>query len=57
MDYNLDALNEMKSFMKSHNGDEKFDMSKQLTSSMSIQQQAPDQYENKLHNINGGASE
>lgn len=57
MDYNLEASNEMKSFMKSHNGDEKFDMSKQLTSSMSIQQQAPDQYENKLHSINGGANE
>lgn len=57
MDYNLDASNEMKSFMKSQNGDEKFDMSKQLTSAMSIQQQAPDNYENKLHNINGGASE
>lgn len=57
MDYNLDATNTMHSMIKTTNGDEKLDMKPQLKSSMSIAQKAPDQFENKLHNINGQGSE
>lgn len=49
----LTAENEVKSMMQSDYGDEKLDKSKELNESMSIKEQSPDEYENKLHSIGG----
>lgn len=57
MALNLNQPNEMKSFIPSSNGDEKFNMNRQLNSNMSIQPKAPDSFENKIHSVNGGSSE
>nr|DAG12545.1 MAG TPA: hypothetical protein [Caudoviricetes sp.] len=46
--------NERPSLMQSNYSDNKLDKSKELNERMSITQQAPDEYENKLHSIQGG---
>ena len=49
----LERNHEVPSFTTGAGSDEKFDMSKQINSSMSIQPQGRDELENKLHNIKG----
>lgn len=45
--------NTPRSFTKDNFGDIKLDKSKELNPSMSIQEQAPDEYENKIKNLGG----
>lgn len=54
MNTGLERDHEVPSFTKGAGNDEKFDMSLQLNSSMSIQPQGRDELENTLHNIQGG---
>lgn len=42
-----------KSFMKSHNGEEKLDKTNQLNSSMTIKETPQDEYTRKIHNLGG----
>lgn len=49
----LERNHSVPNFTKGAGSDEKFDMTRQLNSSMSIQPQGRDELENKLHNIKG----
>lgn len=49
----LEAENENRSMMVSDSGDSKADKSKELNDSMSIQEQAQDEYESKIHSLGG----
>lgn len=49
--------NTMRDFMKTSYGDEKLDKSTELNPSMSIDQKAQDEYNNKIANINTGGND
>ena len=49
----LERNHSVPNFTKGAGSDEKFDMTRQINSSMSIQPQGRDELENKLHNIKG----
>lgn len=49
--------NTMRDFMKTSYGDEKYDKSKELNTSMSIDAQGNDEYNNKIANLNGKESD
>ena len=49
----LESTNDNRSMMKGTYQDTKLDKSNELNETMSIQEQAPDEYEKKLHNLGG----
>lgn len=50
---NQTQFNQPRDFMKSNYGDEKYNKSTELNNSMSVENQAPDEYTKKLENLNG----